>query len=74
VAPRQAPTKAKTLRHHWIVRVTHWVNALALVIMIGSGLRGTRRPSGLGFDNRSCRPATNLQMIADWINAGALNN
>ena len=26
-------------RHHWIVRVTHWVNALALTIMIGSGLR-----------------------------------
>ena len=31
--------KATTLRHHWIVRLTHWVNALALVIMIGSGLR-----------------------------------
>ena len=28
-----------SLRHHWIVRATHWVNALALVIMIGSGLR-----------------------------------
>jgi thiosulfate reductase cytochrome b subunit len=26
-------------RHHWIVRTTHWVNALALAIMIGSGLR-----------------------------------
>ena len=30
---------ATTPRHHWIVRLTHWVNALALVIMIGSGLR-----------------------------------
>ncbi|HEX3904724.1 MAG TPA: cytochrome b/b6 domain-containing protein [Polyangia bacterium] len=29
----------KTLRHHLIVRVTHAVNALALAIMIGSGLR-----------------------------------
>ncbi len=28
-----------TTRHHWIVRATHWVNALALTIMIGSGLR-----------------------------------
>ena len=28
-----------SLRHHWIVRATHWVNALALAIMIGSGLR-----------------------------------
>jgi thiosulfate reductase cytochrome b subunit len=26
-------------RHHWIVRVTHWVNALALALMITSGLR-----------------------------------
>src|SRR4051794_28302551 len=26
-------------RHHVIVRITHWVNALALLIMIGSGLR-----------------------------------
>jgi formate dehydrogenase gamma subunit len=26
-------------RHHWIVRVTHWVNAVAVVIMVGSGLR-----------------------------------
>ena len=26
-------------RHHWIVRLTHWVNAVALTIMIGSGLR-----------------------------------
>jgi thiosulfate reductase cytochrome b subunit len=26
-------------RHHWIVRLTHWVNALALTLMIASGLR-----------------------------------
>jgi len=26
-------------RHHAVVRVTHWVNAIALTIMIGSGLR-----------------------------------
>lgn len=28
-----------TPRHHWIVRATHWVNALALTLMVGSGLR-----------------------------------
>jgi Ni/Fe-hydrogenase b-type cytochrome subunit len=28
-----------TLRHHWLVRVTHWVNAVALTLMVGSGLR-----------------------------------
>jgi thiosulfate reductase cytochrome b subunit len=27
------------VRHHIVVRITHWVNALALTIMIGSGLR-----------------------------------
>jgi thiosulfate reductase cytochrome b subunit len=26
-------------RHHWVVRLTHWVNAVALTVMIGSGLR-----------------------------------
>ncbi len=26
-------------RHHWIVRSTHWINALAFTIMVGSGLR-----------------------------------
>ena len=26
-------------RHHWLVRVTHWVNAVAFTIMVGSGLR-----------------------------------
>ena len=28
-----------TKRHHIVVRITHWVNALALAVMIGSGLR-----------------------------------
>jgi len=27
------------VRHHWIVRVTHWINAIALILMIASGLR-----------------------------------
>ena len=26
-------------RHHWVVRVTHWVNAFALTLMVASGLR-----------------------------------
>lgn len=26
-------------RHHWIVRATHWVNVVALTLMVGSGLR-----------------------------------
>ena len=27
------------MRHHWIVRLTHWVNVVAVTIMVGSGLR-----------------------------------
>lgn len=26
-------------RHHWVVRLTHWVNVIALTVMVGSGLR-----------------------------------
>jgi len=26
-------------RHHWLVRVTHWVNVVAVTLMVGSGLR-----------------------------------
>lgn len=41
--PQSAASKPKAasprVRHHWIVRVTHWVNAVALTVMIGSGLR-----------------------------------
>ncbi len=29
----------KQARHHWIVRATHWINAVAFTIMVGSGLR-----------------------------------
>lgn len=29
----------KVKRHHWVVRVTHWVSALAIIVMVGSGLR-----------------------------------
>ena len=34
----RAPSRARK-RHHWIVRLTHWVNAVALTVMVGSGLR-----------------------------------
>ncbi|HEX8905061.1 MAG TPA: cytochrome b/b6 domain-containing protein [Longimicrobiaceae bacterium] len=29
----------ETRRHHWIVRATHWVNVVALTLMVASGLR-----------------------------------
>ncbi len=33
------PRSLISRRHHWIVRLTHWVNAFALIIMVTSGLR-----------------------------------
>jgi thiosulfate reductase cytochrome b subunit len=33
------PPKQIVVRHHPIVRLTHWINAIALTVMIGSGLR-----------------------------------
>jgi Ni/Fe-hydrogenase b-type cytochrome subunit len=34
-----SPGAADRARYHWVVRVTHWVNVVALTIMVGSGLR-----------------------------------
>ena len=36
--PRTPPAGAPP-RHHPVVRVTHWVNVVAFVVMVGSGLR-----------------------------------
>jgi Ni/Fe-hydrogenase b-type cytochrome subunit len=33
------PRMTTTARHHPVVRITHWVNAIALTIMVGSGLQ-----------------------------------
>jgi Ni/Fe-hydrogenase b-type cytochrome subunit len=33
------PRMAITVRHHPVVRITHWINAVALIVMIGSGLQ-----------------------------------
>jgi Ni/Fe-hydrogenase b-type cytochrome subunit len=38
--PAPPPSTSRVVkRHHWIVRLTHWVNVVALTIMVGSGLR-----------------------------------
>lgn len=33
------PRTEEKPRHHWVVRATHWVNLVALTVMVGSGLR-----------------------------------
>jgi Ni/Fe-hydrogenase b-type cytochrome subunit len=34
-----AEPAAVVKRHHWLVRATHWVSAVAIAVMVGSGLR-----------------------------------
>lgn len=37
--PEATAPRRSSSRHHWLVRVTHWVAVVAILIMIGSGLR-----------------------------------
>ncbi|MDQ3810659.1 MAG: cytochrome b/b6 domain-containing protein, partial [Chloroflexota bacterium] len=39
VSRSDRPKGGAVKRHHWIVRVTHWVNVVAFTLMVGSGLR-----------------------------------
>ncbi len=78
-APEEAP-RPFVRRHHWIVRLTHWVNALVLVGMMGSGLqiygayerfgiRGTRLPVPNPLDMHQ---APHWARLGGWL-AGGLN-
>jgi thiosulfate reductase cytochrome b subunit len=60
-----------TTRHHWIVRLTHWVNALALTIMIGSGLRIFNSYPAFARKGESfcCYPFAGHK-IPDWLTFG----
>jgi Ni/Fe-hydrogenase b-type cytochrome subunit len=68
-----------TKRHHWIVRVTHWVNAVALTLMIASGLRiFNAYPAFARKGETFCcypfegRPIPNALTFGGWL-AGARN-
>ncbi|OYZ15674.1 MAG: hypothetical protein B7Y35_06285 [Sphingomonadales bacterium 28-64-96] len=37
LAPRR-PDSRVVLRHHWLVRLTHWMNAIAIIILLMTGL------------------------------------
>jgi Ni/Fe-hydrogenase b-type cytochrome subunit len=38
-AGSRASVRHQAVRHHWVVRLTHWVSAVAIFVMVGSGLR-----------------------------------
>jgi Ni/Fe-hydrogenase b-type cytochrome subunit len=61
-------------RHHWIVRVTHWVNALAIMLMVGSGLRIFNAYPGFARRGESfcCYPFEGREIPADLTFGGWL--
>jgi thiosulfate reductase cytochrome b subunit len=60
-----------TKRHHWIVRTTHWVNVVALLVMIGSGLRIFSAYPAFARRGESfcCWPAGRTP-VPDWLTFG----
>ena len=77
--PAAPPTRRFPLRHHWLVRVTHWVTVVVLAGMITSGLQIYEGYSRFG--NRGGRLLPNpfdgarfpaWSRLGGWL-AGALN-
>ena len=67
-------------RHHWIVRLTHWVNTVVLVGMMATGLQiygafphfGMRGSSSLGPNPFNGHAVPHWMTMGGWL-AGALN-
>jgi len=58
-------------RHHAIVRITHWVNVVALALMVGSGLRiFNAHPSFARIGQRFCCYPFEGKAIPDWLTFG----
>ena len=36
--PHPRPDSRRVLRHHWLVRLTHWLNAAAIIVLLMTGL------------------------------------
>jgi thiosulfate reductase cytochrome b subunit len=71
--------KPRQKRHHWLVRVTHWVNVLAVTLMVGSGLQiFNAYPAFARKGETFCcfpagrHPAPDLLTFGGWL-AGARN-
>ena len=58
-------------RHHLVVRITHWVNALALAIMVASGLRIFNAYPAFARKGETfcCYPFAG-DMIPNWLTFG----
>ena len=74
VAPAAAaPASGTTLvkRNHWMVRLTHWINAIALPLMVGSGLQIFSAYPNFARKGETfcCYPAHGI-MIPKWLRFG----
>lgn len=59
-------------RHHWIVRLTHWINVVAFSIMVGSGLRiFNAHPSFARIGERFPLYPWEGKAIPSWLTFGA---
>jgi Ni/Fe-hydrogenase b-type cytochrome subunit len=58
-------------RHHWVVRLTHWVNVVAVTIMVGSGLRiFNAYPAFAPKGGTFCCYPFERQPIPSWLTFG----
>lgn len=58
-------------RHHWLVRLTHWVNVVAVSIMVGSGLRiFNAYPAFAARGTQFCCYPFERQPIPKWLTFG----
>lgn len=58
-------------RHHWVVRLTHWLSALAITIMVASGLRiFNAYPSFHRRGESFCCYPFEGKSIPDWLTFG----
>ncbi len=79
-APAAPPPPVFVKRHHWIVRLTHWVNAIVLVLMVASGLQiylayprfGLRGDASVGLNPFEGVDFPAWARAGGWL-AGALN-
>lgn len=76
--PAPPPAVAGALRHHWIVRLTHWLNALVLTGLIASGLQiyaayahfGLKGGMRIGPNPFEGHPFPQWARLGGWLAAG----
>ena len=58
-------------RNHWVIRLTHWVNAVAIVVMAGSGMRiFNAHPAFARPGERFALNPWEGRAIPDWLTFG----